>query len=400
VVNFDTPIERRGTGALKWDTLPRTAGKKDIIPLWVADMDFAVAPAIAETLRRRVEHPVFGYTDSSPSFFEALLAWYGERYGFTPDRESVVLGPGLLPSLGIAVRLLSEKGDGVLIPSPVYGPFYKVTETNGRVPVSVPLERDPEGRFSLSIAALRRAVADGRSKGLSLPLLILCSPHNPGGTVWRREELQALLDFTRQEGIALIVDEIHGDFIYPPRRFVSMAALCAPEDRVVVLSSANKTFNIAALHLSHCLIPQAQLRRQVQAILSAEGFGHPNVLSIAAAEAAYAHGAPWLDELLVYLYANIEYAVAFINREIPGVRAFTPEGTYLIWADAAELIRRKGLRDDTDLLDRLENEARVKLTGGSFFGQLGVGNLRINVACPRAQLREGLERLAAWASGA
>ncbi len=398
-MDFDAVIDRRGTDALKWDLLKRSEGKQDIIPLWVADMDFMVAPAISAALRRRVEHPVFGYTDASPRFFDALLAWYGNRYGFTPDRRTVLLGPGLLPSLGIALRLLSEKGDGVLIPSPVYGPFYNITAVNGRLPLGVALDRDADGRFSLSPDALSAALAAARGQGAAVPLLILCSPHNPGGTVWRRDELRALLDFTRKEGIAVIADEIHGDFVYPPRRFVSLAELCNPEDRVVVLSSANKTFNIAALHLSHCLIPQDELRRKVQAVFSAEGFGHPNALSIAAAEAAYAQGAPWLDGLLGYLGANIAYAVDFINRRVPGLRAFAPEGTYLIWADAAELIRRKGLRDDTELVERLEEEGRVKFTGGRFFGDLGVGKLRVNVACPRAQLREGLERLAAWVSG-
>jgi len=397
-MNFDTPIDRTGSGALKWDRLAHVEGKPDIIPLWVADMDFASPPQVTEALRKRCGHPVFGYTDANPSYFEALRNWYATRYGVTAETADFILGPGAVPSLGIAVRSLSAPGDGVVVLSPVYYPFYEMIRNNGRLVVDVPLHPDGSGRFVLDLAALERSILETRKQGIRVPLLLLCSPHNPGGTVWRRPELEALLALASRLDLTIVSDELHGDFVYEPSRFLSLADFQDHTGRVVVISAPNKTFNLAGLHLSHFLVRDKLLRGKIGQGLSAMGYGNPNVLSLTAAEAAYTHSGPWLDELKDYLADNINFTLSFVAGNVPGVEPYKPEGTYLVWADAAGLIRGRELKDDRELVALLETEGRVKFTPGSFFGEGGKGFIRINIASPRSQLDVGLKRLADWAA--
>ncbi|HCM26876.1 MAG TPA: hypothetical protein DIC34_10090 [Treponema sp.] len=396
-MDFDRRIDRIGSGALKWDSLEKNAGLPDIVPLWVADMDFPSPPEVVEALRNRAGHPVYGYTMAGPGFFEALVGWYSDRYGVAIDSRDVLAGPGLVPSLGIAVRAFSEPADGVLVMSPVYYPFYNIVRDNGRRVIDLPLVMDEGGRYVFSAAGFDKALKDAEHQGIRVPMMLFCSPHNPGGTVWSDEELGVLLAAARKHGLLVVSDEIHGDFVHRPRAFASLAALPEGKDRIVVLSSANKTFNLAGLHLSHFIARDGGLRARLKRGLEAAGYSQPNVFSLVAAEAAYRHGGPWLDELLAYLRANIDFAVRFINDTVPGIRARAPEGTYLIWADASELIAKAGLEDDRELAARLEKEGRVKVTAGGIFGSGGRGFIRINVACPRAQLGEGLARLAGWA---
>jgi cystathionine beta-lyase len=391
-MDFDTIIDRRGTGALKWRA-------PDVIPLWVADMDFAPPDAVVAALRRRMDHPIFGYTDPPPSFFETLRAWYASRYGAAVETEAFLLGPGAVPSMGIAVRTFAARGEGVLVMPPVYYPFMESVRGNGRVVVEAPL-RWENGRFRFDPEAGDRAIREAASRGVKTRMLMFCSPHNPGGTVWTREELAALLEFARRHGLLLFSDEIHGDIALKPKSFVSLAGFPGAAERSVVISSPNKTFNLAGLHLSHFVVEDAALRAELKRGIGAAGYSQPNVLSLVAAQAAYEHGEAWLDALIEYLRANAEIAADFIGKRIPGMDASVPDGTYLIWADAAGLAAAKGCADDRELVARLEAEALVKLTPGGVFGRGGEGHVRINVACPRALLAEGLNRLAAWASDA
>ena len=397
-MNFDTPINRTGSGALKWDRLGHIEGKPDIIPLWVADMDFASPPEVTEALHARCGHPVFGYTDARPSYFEALRNWYATRYGVAVGAADFVLGPGAVPSLGIAVRSLSAPGDGVVVLSPVYYPFYEMIRNNGRLVVDFPLGLDDCGRFVLDLPALERSILEARAQGIRVPLLLFCSPHNPGGTVWRRQELESLLALAGRMDLTVVSDELHGDFVYAPSSFVSAADFPDHGGRVIVISAPNKTFNLAGLHLSHFLVRDKHLREKIGQGLSAMGYGNPNVLSLTAAEAAYTHGGPWLDGLNAYLAGNIDFTLRFVARKVPGIVPYKPEGTYLVWADAVGLIHAKGLKDDRELAALLETAGRVKLTPGSFFGEGGKGFVRINIASPRSQLEEGLKRLSDWAT--
>ncbi len=398
-MNFDTPIDRRGTGALKWDNVRNAAGKSEVIPLWVADMDFSPPDTVLAALRGRAEHPIFGYTNADPAYLEALRAWFRTRYGASVEREAFMIGPGLIPSLGIALRSLTAAGDGVIVMPPVYHPFFQIVEDNDRAVVEAPLRRVEGGGYELDLEGAREAVDEAAGRGIRTTALLFSSPHNPGGRVWSADELRALLAFAAEKDILIVADEIHGDIIAGKRAFASLAAFPGAAERTVVLSAPNKTFNLAGLHLSHFVASSDKIRSAVRRGIAAAGYSQPNVLSQTAALAAYREGAPWLDDLIGYLRGNLGYAVDFLNTEIPGARAAFPEGSYLIWTEVAELAVRKGLKDDRDLALRLEDEGRVKVTAGSVFGTGGRSFIRINVACPRSILAEGLARFEAWANG-
>ena len=395
---FDTIIDRRGTGAIKWNS-PSLPGKADVIPLWVADMDFAAPEPVVRALRERVEHPVYGYTNPDAAYFTVLKKWYAARYGAAVDEAEFLLGPGVVPSLGIAVRTFAAPGEGVLVAPPVYYPFSEIVKDNGRTLVEAPLKTDGSGRMEFDPAAARAAADAAAAAGTPVRLLILCSPHNPGGIVWKREELDAVLAFARERDILVVSDEIHGDLVFPPNRFVSLSDFPLAAERTIVVSTANKTFNIAGLHLAHFVVKSQDLRARLKKGIAAAGYSQPNLFSLVAAQAAYGECGPWLDELVAYLSDNLDFAVSFLNGRVPGVSVRKSEGTYLLWIEASALIASKGLRDDRELVAALEAEARVKLTAGSVFGTGGVGFVRLNAACPRAMLSEGLERLEAWAKG-
>jgi cystathionine beta-lyase len=359
-------------------------------------MDFPCPPEVVRALQERAAHPVYGYTHNREDFFEVLKKWYREHYGAALDAQDFLWGPGTVPSLGIAVRAFSQPGDGVLLFSPAYPPFYDMIRHNGREAEPVPLIMDGQGRYRIDREALDRVLARADAAGRRVPLILFCSPHNPGGRVWDRGELETLLGVAENRGMILVSDEIHGDFVYPPRLFTSFAALPEYARLTVVISSANKSFNLGGLRGSHFVIRDQNLKQAIQRELRCMGFHYPDLFSLAAVQAAYGECAPWLGELKTYLAGNIQAAVERINAGDAGIRAYTPEGTYLIWADASPLIARAGLTDDGELAERLEREARVKITPGSSFGPGGEGFVRINAACPRSQLLEGVDRLKNW----
>jgi cystathionine beta-lyase len=397
-MQFDKEIDRRGTWAVKWDDLNRAGGKDEVIPLWVADMDFPSPPEISSALTERAAHPVYGYTNTAPGYRDTLSSWYKERYQADLNREDFLLGPGTVPSLGIVIRSFTAPGDGVLILTPVYHPFFDMIHRNGRETVEAALVLDEQGRYGFDIQALETTLASAAGRGLRVPLALFCSPHNPGGTVWEKAELEGFLDLAEKWDMVVLADEIHGDFVWPPKKFSSLAAFPKYAERVVVVSGANKSFNLGGLHISHFAARDGKLKETLKAGLGAFGYGLPNIFSMAAVDAAYRKGGPWLEEVKLYIRKGMEDAVRYINAGVPGLRAYKPEGTYLIWTDASELITRRGLRNDAELALGLEREGRVKFTPGGAFGRGGRGFIRINAACPRSQLLAGLARLKAWAS--
>jgi cystathionine beta-lyase len=394
---FDEYIDRKGSGAVKWDDPGRDEGQAELIPLWVADMDFSSPPEVVKALQARAAHPVYGYTGAADGYLETLRDWYRDHYHVPSDTGDFLIGPGTVPSLGIAVRGFTSPGDGVLIFTPVYHPFFDMIRRNGRKTVEAPMVLNEQGRYGFSREAAEQALDAARDRGIRVPLALFCSPHNPGGSVWEKRELEDLLRFTAERNIITAADEIHGDFVFPPKTFTSLGAFPEYADRIVVISGANKSFNLGGLHVSHFLVRDEKLKTVLSAGLRALAFHHGDIFSMLAAETAYRTGAPWLAALKTYLRDNIEEGVRGINAEVPGVRAYVPEGTYLIWADASGLIARLSLRDDAELVLRLEREGRVKFTPGSAFGREGQGFLRINAACPRSQLLEGIDRLKTWA---
>ncbi len=397
-MDFDTILDRNGSGALKWN-VPRKADTRDIIPLWVADMDFACPPAVSAALAERLRHPIFGYTEPDPSYLAAIRAWYAQRYGAVFGKDALLLGPGAVSSIAVLARRFCAPGEGVLVLSPVYGPFVSKVLANNRVPVLARLNADQAFRARMDLEAADRAITRARAAGVVVRFILFCSPHNPGGVVWTPNELSELIAFAKDRALLIAADEIHGDLILNGGRFTSLAGFPGAEERSLVFSSPNKAFNLAGLHISHFVVENPDLRSQLKQGLAAFGSQEPNVLSQTAAKAAYEKAGPWLDELLVYLTANADRAVAFINKELPGLRTQRPEGTYLLWVDASALIKKRGLADERALVSRLEEEARVRLTAGGDFGVGGEGFVRINIACPWPLLSEALSRLKAWVDG-
>jgi cystathionine beta-lyase len=392
-MNFDHILDRTHTFSLKWENIDRTPGKKPVIPLWVADMDFPCPPEVTAALAERAAHPVYGYSDHDSVYLSLVRDWYASEYGVSWGIEDFTGGPGVVPSMGIVVRALSRPGDGVALFTPVYYPFYSAIGNNNRVMVEIPLNLNQAGRYEFSAGAVEEALEGARKRGLAVPVLLLCSPHNPGGTVWSAGEIETLLGLGEKYGFIIAADEIHGDFVFPPEKFTSIASFREKAERWVAYSSATKTFNLGGLHISHFVAPAPELRSKITADFDASIADCPDLFSRLAAETAYRSGRPWLRELRPYLAANLQAAVEKINSEIPGVKAYLPQGTYLIWADASGLARG----DSKALAARLEAEARVKFTPGSVFGPAGKNFLRINAASPRALLLEGLDRLRDWA---
>jgi cystathionine beta-lyase len=387
--DFDSIIDRRGTSSLKWDYGARFAGTPGLLPLWVADMDFAAPPEIVEALRERVDHGIFGYTLEPDSYFEAAAAWLERRHSWRVSRDWMLASPGVIPSLSAAILSLTEPGDGVVIQPPVYHPFAMRISENGRRVVSNPLAV-AGGRWRMDLDALARTI-DGRTR-----LLILCSPHNPVSRVWTRGELEGLASLCLRRGILILSDEIHHDLVMEGHRHTPIAALTTEVARITVtLVAATKTFNLAGLGGSLAIVPDAGLRARFSAVQHALFSGVANALGIAAAEAAWRQGERWLEELLAYVGGNRDFLFRFLAARLPGVKPSPLEGTYLAWLD----MRGLGLSDG-ELKERLRRMGGVWLDEGPKFGAGGEGFQRLNLACPRATLSDAAERIARAIAGA
>jgi cystathionine beta-lyase len=394
-MDFDTVIDRRGTGSLKWDNRKNAPGLPDIIPLWVADMDFAAPPEVLAALRRRAEHPVVGYTNPPADYFPRLAAWYGSRYGMALEATDFVLGPAVMPMVAITLRAFTAPGDGVLIMPPVYYPFFEIVRDNDRTLVEVPLLNPGLGRWEMDFAGIEAAIGRQAAAGQPVRAFLLSSPHNPGGRVWTRAELERLDDIAARHGVLVLSDEIHSDIVFAPAAFTSLADHGFTNPDRIVLAGPNKTFNIAGLHICHAIVRDPARRQRLARAVAAAGFSQPNAFAVTAAHAAYGACGPWVDGLKDYLLGNFDRLEAFLAARLPGARSFRPEATYLAWVDCRELLARLGLKSEVELVRVLEEEGRVKVSHGSVFGAAGTGFVRINVACPRTQLDEGLERIAA-----
>ncbi|GAB1482537.1 pyridoxal phosphate-dependent aminotransferase [Treponema sp.] len=399
-MNFDKVIDRSGTDSIKWADSRNQTGIPDILPLWVADMDFPPPQEVIAAIQNRAAHPIFGYARLPDTYIKLLSNWYADRYGAKVRPESFLPAPGIIPSLGIAIRSLTHTNAGILIMPPVYNPFFDIVRDNDRAMVLAPFKECGVDPWVLDISILEKAVHDALVEGIKVEAMILCSPHNPGGRVWSHEELSSILKFADKKQLLIIADEIHGDLVTGSIPFVSFAGfgdgVRRAARRVVVLSGPNKTFNIAGLHLSHFIVENPELRVKIERGLQAAGFHEPDIFALAAASAAYEYGKPWLDELLPYLRSNLEFVAHFFIKHKCGMRSSVPEGTYLAWVDAHNLINWKGLKSDRALVDLLALEGRVRLNPGSMYGPGGEGFVRLNVACPRATLEEGLYRIEKW----
>ncbi len=375
--DFDTVVERHATGSVKYDL------RHDLLPLWVADMDFPLPVEILNEIKKRVDHGIFGYTLTTPSYWKALDSWCFREYGYHVKPSEWVSVPGVVYSLSIAIRAVTEPSDAILIEQPVYYPFSQIVKDNGRKLIVAPLCYK-EGRYTRDLAAFEKAIQENNVKAF-----ILCSPHNPVGRVWTHKELLAVAEICRRYGVTVIADEIHCDFIRPGIKFKSFAALGDEYKQKLILCTApSKTFNLAGLQVSNICVPNPDIRSRFKKENQANGYNEINTLGMTAAEACYTLGKPWLTELKAYLEGNIAFVKNFLAQNMPEVRLVEPEGTYLIWLD----FHGTGL-SNADMKDRVENRAKLWLDHGDIFGQGGELFERINIACPRNTLKQAMNQL-------
>ena len=383
-MDLDKIIERKNTDCLKFDAAVRRGYPECILPLWVADMDFPAAPPILAALQKRIAHGVFGYSEPDPNrFFPVLERWFRERHNWQIQKDWLIQTPGVVFALAMAVKAFTNPGDAVLIQQPVYYPFSEVILDNGRRRVSSDLILK-DGRYDIDFTDLERKIVENKVK-----LFLLCSPHNPVGRVWTREELETVAAICHKNNVIVVADEIHEDFVWTERPHIPYASLGeAFAQQAVICTAPSKTFNLAGLQVSNIFIPDYGLRRRFHHEINAAGYSQLNTLGLIACEAAYQYGAPWLEEVKQYLCGNINFTKVFLQQHIPQISLVEPEGTYLLWLDCRGL----GLAN-TELEDLIIKKAGLWLDSGAIFGASGKGFQRINIACPRSVLQEALERM-------
>jgi cystathionine beta-lyase len=399
--NFDIEIDRRHTGSVKWEFVmdPDDPSKKNrtqvcyasnrILPMWVADMDFQSPEPVVKALQERARHGIFGYTQPDRAYLEAVTGWMKKRHGWQVEASWIVPTQGVVPALHLLVRTLTQPGDKVLIQQPVYYPFFSAIEKNGCRIVSNALVLNDD-QYHMDYDDLETKAADPDVK-----LAILCSPHNPVGRVWTREELQRFGHICQRNHVQVISDEIHGDLVYPGVTFCPFSmADSAFQESSVVCTAPSKTFNLAGLQTSNIFIPDMAIRNKFKESLLASGLFGLNPFGSTACRAAYERGEPWLEDLLHYLKNNLQALIDHFERNIPEIRVIHPQGTYLVWFDCRAL----GLKKH-QLRNLFLNQARVFLDEGSLFGPEGEGFERINIACPRPLLMEALGRILAAVKG-
>lgn len=381
--DFNEVISRKNTDSLKYDFAAERGKPEDILPLWVADMDFRTPDEVTSALQSRAAHGIFGYTETKDSYFEAVRAWMEKRHGWAVEKDWLVKSPGVVFALAMGVRAFTKPGDGILIQKPVYQLYEKIIRENDRVVIDNTLVFGEDGKYHMDLEDFERKVQTHQVK-----LFLLCNPHNPGGIVWRREELERLGEICIRGGITIISDEIHQDFVYKGRHQVFADMNERLKDRTITCTSPGKTFNLSGLQVSNIFIPNPELRDKFSRQMRAVGWDHLNTMGLAACEAAYRWGEEWLDQLLDYLKGNLSYVREYLRSKISRVKLIEPDGTYLLWLDFREL----GLTEE-ERLDLLENQAGIWLSSGGKFGVTGKGFERINIACPRSLLAEAMERL-------
>lgn len=382
VYDFDTKIDRTSRNSAKWTLMKQITGMDDLIPLWVADMDFAVPPVVTEALKDRATHPIYGYTAFPEGYYTGLINWMDKRHDWKGvEKDWILWTPGVVAGFSIAIQAYSQPGDKVVIQPPVYYPFMSQILGTGRQIVENPLI-DKGGHYEMDFEDLEKKI-DERTK-----MVLLCSPHNPIGRVWKRDELERLAEICKEKDILIISDEIHNDLIlgdikHTPTAIVSEDAM----QRTVTLVAPSKTFNLAGLTNANAIVPNPKLRAMLKAQIS-KGSGHSNIFGVTAQDAAYNHGEPWLEECLAYLRGNLKFFNDFFAEKLPQFKVYPLEGTYLTWVEFSAL----GMNDE-ELMEFMLKKAKLWLDEGTLFGRGGSMFMRFNLACPRTLLKQALENL-------
>ena len=383
-LDFDKITDRRNTNCLKYDFAVKRGMPEDVLPLWVADMDFQTSSYVQDALIKQAQHGIFGYSDGQESYFEAVKGWLKKHHDWEVQEKWLVKTPGIVMALALSVKAYTDPGDAVLIQSPVYYPFSEVISDNGRKIVSSDLFLGEDNRYHIDFADFEKKIAEEEVK-----LFFLCNPHNPVGRVWTKEELETIGDICCRHHVIVVSDEIHADFVFQGKHQVFANLKKEYEEWTITCTSPGKTFNLAGLQTSNIFIPNQKLKNAFKKQLVAAGYSQLNAAGLVACEAAYRDGEEWYQAMKKYVAGNIAFTKEFVEKNLPGVNMVEHEGTYLIWLDFNGL----GLCAQ-ELEDLIVHKAKLWLDSGRIFGKCGRGFQRINVACPRSTLKEALERIA------
>lgn len=382
-LDFDAVVDRRNTNCLKYDFAEKRGMPGDLLPLWVADMDFPTSSYVQEALAKQTEHGIFGYSEVQEEYFDALKGWMKRHHDWEVSPGWLVKTPGVVYALAMAVKAFTNEGDSVLIQLPVYYPFREVIEDNGRKVVSNTLILGEDGKYHMDFADFENKIVSEKIK-----LFFLCNPHNPVGRVWTEETLLTIGEICHRHRVIVVSDEIHADFVFQGKHHVFAGMNKKHEEITITCTAPSKTFNIAGLQISNIFIANPELKKKFRQQMNASGYSQLNVMGLVACQAAYRDGEEWYQAMLSYVRSNIEYCKTFVAERIPEVTMIEPEGTYLVWLDF------RGLKlSDAELEHLIVREAKLWLDSGKIFGDSGRGFQRINVACPRSVLEEALQRL-------
>lgn len=383
LLDFTTVYERRNTHSVKWDLLEKTYSIKDaseVLPMWVADMDFGIPSPIIEALHKRLEHPVFGYSVAPEEAKQALINWLDKKHQLKIESNWILFQQGVIPAIAAVLEAFTEVGDSVLIHTPVYPPFLNVPKKLGRVVETCRLF-EKNNSLAIDFDELEQKLQSG------VKAFILCSPHNPGGNVWCKEDLTKIAALCESHNVLLLSDEIHSDIIFKPNKHIPILSVAENTNNIITFFAPTKTFNLAGIQAATIIVPDEQRRKVLEDQAMMRGQMELNVLSLTAFQAAYEHGEAWLEELLEVVSSNMDYVVNQLTTKLEGIQVSKPDGTYLMWID----YRDTGL-SETEIMDLLLTKGKLALEPGTKYGEAGNGFLRMNVACPRTTLEDGVAR--------
>lgn len=379
--DFDKHIDRSGTSSVKYDLRKTIFGKEDVLPMWVADMDFETPDFIREAVRDRAEHPIYGYTFRSDSYYEANIDWFKKQYDWEVEKDWIVFSPGIVPAVNMAVLALTNRGDKIIVQPPVYFPFFTAVSNHNRELVYNELIKE-DGTYRMNFDQLEEQAVDAR-------MLILCNPHNPVGRAWRKDELVKLADICIRHNLLVISDEIHADLVLPGYKHTPFASVHAGiKPSLLTMHAASKTFNLAGLATSSVIIVDETLRNQFKQFVEFLHVGMGNLFGAVATEAAFREGEDWHKQMLQYVNGNISYFYDQLSNQLPDIKVFKPEATYMVWIDFSAF----GL-DDEALKKHLIEDAGLGLNAGIDFGAGGSGFMRINLACPQSVVEEAAQKI-------
>ncbi|WP_195940095.1 MalY/PatB family protein [Romboutsia sp. 1001713B170131_170501_G6] len=380
--NFETLVDRSNNFSAKWSEMDKKYGSNDLLPMWVADMDFKTAPCIIGAMRERLEQGIYGYTTRPDSYNESIVNWAARRYGWEIKSDWLIFSPGVIPSISLIIQEMTDKNDKIMIQEPVYSPFNSVVKENGRELVISPLIKLEDGNYVMDYEDIESKIKD-------VKMFLLCNPHNPVGRVWTKEELQKLGEICLKNNVKVISDEIHSDIIFKGHKHVPFASISEEfAQNSITCMAPTKTFNIAGLQMSQVILPNKEDYKILDAAFARLDIRRNNAFSLVATQAAYNHGEEWLNEFLEYIEDNMDFAIKYIEENMPSLKVKKPEGTYLLWVDFSET----GLSDE-EVAKALVEKGKVALNNGVAFGVGGKGYQRINLACPRSMVENGLARI-------